>query len=95
MRLNRRRLGRTCSRTSALAAMMLLMMLAFLVDQAQQIACPLFRAAYAKMKCKRDLWEKLRALFVDFAFENMAALYETIVRGHVLLPPVLRPLDSS
>jgi hypothetical protein len=75
--------------------LMLLMMLAFLVDQVQQIACPLFRAAYAKMKCKRDLWEKLRALFFVFAFENMAALYETIVRGHARLPPVLRPLDSS
>jgi hypothetical protein len=75
--------------------LMLLMMLTFLVDQAQQIACPLFRAAFAKMKCKRDLWEKMRALFFEFAFENMAALYETILRGHARLPPVLLPFDSS
>ncbi len=73
----------------------LLMMLAFLVDQTQQMACPLFRAAFAKVKCKRDLWEKKRALFFEFAFENMAALYETIVRGHARLPPVPLPFDTS
>ena len=75
--------------------LMLLMMLAFLVDQTQQIACPLFRAAAAKINCKRRMWEKMRALFFEFAFDNMAALYETIVRGHVRLAPVLLPFDSS
>ena len=41
----------------------LLMMLAFLVDQVQQMCCPLFQAAWAKMGSKRRLWEKMRALF--------------------------------
>lgn len=75
--------------------LMLLMMLAFLVDQTQQIACPLFRAAYAEMKSRRGLWEKMRALFFEFAFQTMAALYETIVLGHARLPPVPLPIDSS
>ena len=75
--------------------LMLLMMLAFLVDQTQQLACPVFRAAAEKINCKRRLWEKLRALFLEFAFDNMAALYETIVRGHVRLAPILLPFDSS
>ena len=75
--------------------LMLLMMLAFLVDQTQQLACPLFRAALAKEKSRRALWEKMRALFFSFAFENMAAIYETIVRGHARIPPVLLPFDTS
>ena len=74
---------------------MLLMMLAFLVDQTQQIACPLFRTAAAKVKSKKRLWEKMRALFFEFAFDSMAELYETIVRGHARLHPSLLPIDSS
>ena len=75
--------------------LMLLLMLAFLVDQTQQLACPLFRAAFAKEKSRRALWEKMRALFFSFAFQNMVAIYETIVRGHARLPPVPLPFDSS
>jgi len=40
-----------------------LMMLAFFVDQVQQLCCPLFQAAWAKWGSKRLLWEKRRALF--------------------------------
>jgi len=75
--------------------LMLLLMLAFLVDQTQQIACPLFRAAFAKEKCRQRVWEKMRALFFSFAFENMAAIYETLVNGHARLPPAPLPFDTS
>lgn len=75
--------------------LMMLMMLAFLVDQAQQIACPLFRAALDKMNSRKALWEKLRALFFEFAFGSMAAIYRTIVQGHARLPPTPLPCDSS
>ena len=75
--------------------LMLLLMLAFLVDQTQQIACPWFRAALAKINCRQRLWERMRALFFDFAFASMAALYETIVRDHVRQKPVLLPFDTS
>ena len=39
----------------------LMMMLAFLVDQVQQLCCPLFQAAWHKMKTKRHLWEEASA----------------------------------
>ena len=40
----------------------MLMMLAFLVDQAQQLCCALFQAVWAKLGSKRLLWERMRAL---------------------------------
>jgi hypothetical protein len=42
-----------------------LMMLAFLVDQAQQLCCAVFQAVWAKLGSKRMLWEHMRALFYD------------------------------
>src|SRR5712692_7671127 len=47
------------------------MMLAFLVDQTQQLCCALFRAVWAKLGSKRMLWERMRALFYDYAFASM------------------------
>src|SRR5215470_6046023 len=44
----------------------MLMMLAFLVDQTQQLCCALFRAVWAKLGSKRLLWERMRALFYDY-----------------------------
>ena len=42
-----------------------LMMLAFLVDQTQQLCCAVFQAVWAKLGSKRMLWERMRALFYD------------------------------
>ena len=39
-----------------------LMMLAFLVDQAQQLCCALFQAVWAKLGSTRLLWERMRAV---------------------------------
>ncbi|WP_397571010.1 transposase [Schlesneria sp. T3-172] len=72
--------------------LMMLMMLAFLVDQTSQLACPLFRAAYAAMKSKRALWERLRALFFTAPFEDMEQLYRRIIRGFEDFPT---PVNSS
>ena len=41
----------------------LMMMLAFLVDQVQQLCCPVFQAAWHKMKTKCHLWEEIRTTF--------------------------------
>ena len=38
----------------------MLMMLAFLVDQVQQLCCLLFRAVWKKVGSKRVLWERIR-----------------------------------
>jgi hypothetical protein len=55
-----------------------LMMLAFLVDQVQQLCGPLFQAAWAKWGSKRLLWEKMRAFFYAYALESMRHLFETL-----------------
>jgi hypothetical protein len=39
------------------------MMLACLVDQTQQLCCALCRAVWTKLGSKRRLWERMRALF--------------------------------
>jgi hypothetical protein len=55
-----------------------LMMLAFLVDQIQQLCCPRFQAAWAKWGSKRLLWEKMRAYFYVYALESMRHLFAAL-----------------
>jgi hypothetical protein len=71
-----------------------LMMLAFLVDQVQQLCCPLFQAAWAKWGSKRLLWEKMRALFYDYALDSMQHLFEALVYGFKKSVPIW-DCDSS
>jgi hypothetical protein len=59
----------------------MLMMLAFLVDQTQQHCCALFQAVWAKLGSKRLLWERMRALFYDYALESMQQLLEALLYG--------------
>jgi hypothetical protein len=66
----------------------MLMMLAFLVDQAQQLCCALFRAVWTKMGSKRLLWERMRALFYDYAFASMRQLFEALFYGLKKSTPV-------
>ena len=66
-----------------------LMMLAFLVDQIQQLCCALFRAVWAKLGSKRLLWERLRALFYDYRLESMRELLEALFYGFEKARPVL------
>jgi hypothetical protein len=72
----------------------LLMMLAFLVDQVQQLCCALFQAVWAKLGSKRLLWERLRALFYDYTLESMRQLLEALFYG-VKKPTPLLMADSS
>lgn len=72
----------------------MLMMLVFLIDQTQQICCPLFLAAYEKKhRNKRSLWEVIRTLFDSFVFASMQELYEAIVYGRER-QKVVRPNTS-
>lgn len=68
----------------------LLMFLAFLVDQVQQLCCPVFRAAWHKSKSKRNLWETIRHYFHSFLFDSMTALLHLVVVGIERQPPVER-----
>jgi hypothetical protein len=57
----------------------LLMMLAFLVDQVQQLCCPLFQAVWKRVGTKRALWERLRSHFWHFIFPSMQHLYQVML----------------
>ena len=70
-----------------------LMMLAFLVDQVQQLCCPLFQAAWATWGSKRLLWEKMRAFFYAYALQSMRHLFETLYYGLNKSAPTLA-IDS-
>ncbi len=59
----------------------LLMMLAFAVDQVQQLACPLFQAAWHQLGSKRHLWERMRALFYDLPWPSMTAIWRALAYG--------------
>ena len=59
----------------------MLMMLAFLVDQVQQLCNPTFNAACARVGTKRNLWDNVRSHFRHFTFRSMQQLYEVIVTG--------------
>jgi hypothetical protein len=72
----------------------MLMMLAFLVDQTQQLCCALFRAVLKKLGSKRSLWEKLRSHFYHFLFRSMRQLYQAILFDSCKELP-LPFLDSS
>jgi hypothetical protein len=72
----------------------MLMMLAFLVDQTQQLCCALFQAVWAKLGSKRLLWERMRALFYDYALTSMRQLFEALLYGFKKSSPLVT-LDSS
>ncbi len=70
------------------------MMLAFLVDQTQQLCCALFRAVWRKLGSKRLLWERMRSLFYTYRLESMRELLEALFYGLEKSPPILR-IDTS
>jgi hypothetical protein len=63
------------------AVFMHLMLLAFLVDQVQQLCCPLFQAARAKVSSKRALWERMRNYFRTFIAPSMERILRMIAHG--------------
>lgn len=70
----------------------MLMMLAFFVDQVQELCCPAFQQALKKRESKIGLWEKLRGIFMHYFVNNWADLFHAITHG----PPrvVLRSNSS-
>ena len=59
----------------------ILMMLTFLVDQAQQLSCWLFQAALVKGRIKRTLWELVRSTMQLFEVDSMERVLRIIVFG--------------
>ena len=60
----------------------MLMMLAFLVDQTQQLTSTLFRSVWQKFGTKRSLWENVRNLFQVFELDSMEMLYTALLNGY-------------
>ncbi|MHC5062246.1 MAG: transposase [Planctomycetota bacterium] len=69
----------------------LLMMLAFLVDQVQQLACELLQAVLDKKGSKKRLWEHMRALFKTLEFKSMEQLLKAILYGYKAKVIILSP----
>jgi hypothetical protein len=61
-----------------------LMMLAFLVDQVQELCCGLFNAARQRYHSRTSLWEKIRSLFTSFLIDGWQTLWCAIIHGHRL-----------
>src|ERR1700682_3279433 len=59
----------------------LLMMLAFLVDQVQQLCCPLFQGAWERLGSKRLLWERLRGVFQEYCLRSLRELWQVLCFG--------------
>ena len=57
----------------------MLMMLAFLVDQTQELCCPLFQAVRKKRITRRSLWDHQRSHFRHFEFTSMQHLHEVML----------------
>jgi hypothetical protein len=60
----------------------LLMMLAFLVDQVQQLAFPLFQAVLRKEGSRKRLWQHMRALFYTLEFASLEDIFRALLYGY-------------
>jgi hypothetical protein len=62
----------------------LLMMLAFLVDQVQGIACNLFAAIRKRAGSLRGVWENMRVLLQYMRFSSWEVLYQTMASKQLI-----------
>ena len=59
-----------------------LMLLAFLLDQVQELCCMIFNAAKNRFYSKKALWDKLRSTFFEHFIEEWKDLYFSIIYDH-------------
>ena len=59
-----------------------------------QLCCPLFQAAWHKMKTKCHLWEELRHHFRLLLFGSMAELLTALIRGIAPQNPIFGDTSS-
>jgi len=69
-----------------------LMFLHFLIDQVQEIACPLFKAARDRFHSRIQFWETLRGRFLSHFLPDWDKLWKSIIYG--LKPDVIQ-FDTS
>lgn len=77
------------------AVFALLMMLAFLLDQTQELCCPVFQAVRKKFTSRRAVWDHIRSHFRHFHFRSMQHLYDVLLNDLAKnLPAPSPPLRS-
>lgn len=59
-----------------------LLLLAFLVDQTQQLASTLFQAVLKKEGSRIQLWEHVRALFYTLPFTSLEEIFRALLYGY-------------
>ena len=71
----------------------MLMMLAFLIDQTEQLCCGLFQGALKKLKSKKSrLWRREKGFFEFHVVTSWEALYQVIMQG---TQPYAQVIDTS
>lgn len=60
----------------------LLMMLAFLVDQVQQLTSSLFQTVLKKEGSRKRLWDHMRALFYTLPFSSLDDIFRALLYGY-------------
>ncbi len=60
----------------------MLMMLAFFVDQVQELCCNLFQAARQQFRSRTSLWSKLKGLFKEYFITSWESLWLAMIYGH-------------
>ncbi len=71
----------------------MLMMLAFLVDQIQQLVCQLFQAVLQKKGSRKRLWEHMRNLFYSLKLDCMEDIWRALLYGYEITDLVI--FDST
>jgi len=59
-----------------------LMLLAFLIDQLQQLCCKQFKKALKKWKTKSRLWDKMKNYFFSFLIDSWDDFMTALAIGH-------------
>lgn len=59
-----------------------LMLIAFFVDQLQQLGCKLFARALSRLHSKKNLWERKRSYFFQYFINDLETLWNSLAYGH-------------
>ncbi|MCK4608035.1 MAG: transposase [Gammaproteobacteria bacterium] len=59
-----------------------LMLIAFFVDQLQQLGCKLFTKALVRLHSRKSLWERKRSYFFQFYINSLDDLWNALAFGH-------------
>jgi len=68
------------------------MLLAFLVDQIQELCCTTFQQAFKKRESKTGLWKKMQSMFTSYFINSWNDLFYAIIHGP---PRIVLGEDSS